>query len=56
MKLKDQLQSSQIEINKKPVKPHTLSLRVSSETVDGKLLRGISISIVIPPVEEQRDE
>jgi hypothetical protein len=27
----------------------TFSLRVSSETVDGKLLSGISTSVVIPP-------
>lgn len=29
----------------------TLSLSVSSETVDGKLFKGISINVVIPPVK-----
>jgi hypothetical protein len=31
----------------------TLSLRVSSETVEGKLLRGMSTNVVMPPAVEE---
>lgn len=32
---------------------YTLSSKVSLETVEGKLFRGISTNVVIPPVETQ---
>lgn len=32
---------------------HTLSFKVSWDTVEGKLFRGMSTNVVIPPVETQ---
>lgn len=34
----------------------TLSFKVSEETVEGKLFRGISINVVMPPVDIQEGQ